>query len=100
MNDRCKTCGAEILWAIKEDGKPIPLYARSRLVAVLISGTSRVQKFVTGHESHFATCPQAAQHRKPKQERLFEEPDPLPVDPDEPDVRRGHRLPPPQEFRR
>ena len=86
----CASCGAAILWAITSRGKRMPLDAHPSdagtyyvfagtgvrfldpLQAVAISLTSDVRvgygrrtdrpKFV----SHFATCPNAAAHRKPR----------------------------------
>lgn len=71
----CRSCGAEILWAVTENGKRIPLDADPSIVKtpgafelrgddppLAIAARSR-RVFV----SHFATCPHAAQHRKGKE---------------------------------
>lgn len=67
MNATCKTCGAAIVWLKTSTGKAMPVDA----------GTVQEGEtlFVPGrHTSHFATCPQADQHRKPRQQRgLFDE---------------------------
>lgn len=66
----CRSCGAPIVWVVMfPSGKRMPLDAKP------ISGLIRVEPGSppTGHAygeqrylSHFATCPNAAQHRKPK----------------------------------
>lgn len=43
----CNSCGADIVWIVTAAGKRMPVDART-------------------HESHFATCPNAAHHRKPR----------------------------------
>lgn len=77
MTAKCSTCGAEIIWAQNDAGKATPLNAKPRLVAIVdkhpVSHGAHILRYVQGHESHFSTCPQAAQHRKPKQEVLFEQ---------------------------
>lgn len=69
---RCKSCRAEIIWAITENGKRIPLDAEpaerpTGVFTVVERGgetyaipTSRDPVFIT----HFATCAFADQHRK------------------------------------
>jgi hypothetical protein len=63
----CRSCGASILWAETEVGKRIPLDStpEHRLVISTVSGKARV---MPTYISHFATCPNAAAHRKPKGE--------------------------------
>lgn len=80
---RCGSCGAEIIWA-KAGGSKMPLdptplaFEAVRLVAYnSAKGTCRVLTVpdlkylgrwkaagVTVHRSHFATCPNAAEHRR------------------------------------
>jgi hypothetical protein len=74
--DRCRTCGAEIVWATTEKGKAIPIDATPNLLQGNISLESSADpregplaKFAKKGESgsyvsHFATCPQASEHRK------------------------------------
>ncbi len=60
----CRTCGARILWFRMEgSGKPMPVDADALRVIVptAIDGEGRV---VVAYRSHFATCPDADQHRK------------------------------------
>jgi len=70
----CRSCEAEIEWAQTDAGKMMPLDAKPTDdgTFVLIGGKTR--KANQGdlelrrplHTSHFATCPNAAQHRKPR----------------------------------
>jgi hypothetical protein len=70
---RCRTCGADIQWALTTNGKRMPVDAEptpegnirlrkidgevfADVVAPLSSDKLRL--------SHFATCPGAAKHRK------------------------------------
>ena len=80
----CRSCGKSIMWAKTDGGSNIPLDAEYVLdtgqVPVPVSGwfvidgatVHRVKKGTTlppgsrRHVSHFATCPNAAQHRKPR----------------------------------
>ena len=58
---RCHSCGAAILWIKSaKSGKGIPVNT-TRVQVVTPEG-----KVVGGFVSHFATCPQAGQHRKEK----------------------------------
>lgn len=63
--NKCKSCGAPIVWAKSETGKAMPLDAKPEKRIVLDSlGVGRVLDAFT---SHFVTCPNAAQHRKPRE---------------------------------
>jgi hypothetical protein len=68
--EKCKSCGAEIVWAKTQEGKTMPLNAR-RVRAY------RLKELETGEPvaepsdepvyiSHFLTCPQASQWSKGK----------------------------------
>ena len=60
-----RSCNAPIMWAVTTDGKKVPLDEDPLLVAVLDKpGDPPVVKFVRARLNHFATCPNAAQHRK------------------------------------
>ena len=70
---RCRSCGAPIIWGKTTAGKPIPLdEPEARLVRVRIDGdgATRLQlgsdTVVTTqtYVSHFATCPNADEHRR------------------------------------
>jgi hypothetical protein len=66
--DRCKTCGAEIIWAETERGRPMPVDAKP-LKVILLEDLGELfapkAKVVNAFVSHFATCPDAAEHRRP-----------------------------------
>ena len=63
MSDHCKSCDAEIIWAKTTNGKAMPLNVKKTRVLVLnASGNIDFSQF--GHESHFATCPNADAWRK------------------------------------
>jgi hypothetical protein len=75
----CRGCGKEILWAETEHGKKIPLDPKAlvfsvvkddhgRLIAVAPSGGPIGEKF---YVSHWATCREVL---KPKQDRVWEQP--------------------------
>lgn len=54
----CRSCGAEIAWVKTEKGKSMP---------VDIDSWDGNRIFTPGkHISHFASCPNAAKHRKPR----------------------------------
>ncbi len=69
---KCRSCGAAILWCKTEKGKAMPVDAEpSENGNVMLVGD--VAKYVKPgetlpgialHLSHFATCPNAAHHRK------------------------------------
>lgn len=76
---RCRTCAARILWCVTESGRPMPVDFEpsdegniaitpqddGTWLAVVagpleqVEGASRIRR-----TSHFATCPNAAQHRR------------------------------------
>jgi hypothetical protein len=70
MSANCKSCGAEIIWATSVNDKPIPLDAKpeKRLILVFHRNVERGDyneaRMVDTYVSHFASCPDAAQHRK------------------------------------
>ncbi len=53
----CRSCDAPIHWIITAANKRMPVDAAPFEAALPGSDTM--------HQSHFATCPNAAQHRKP-----------------------------------
>lgn len=55
----CRSCGAMIIWFKTTAGKNIPIDAATVLPEDYTLELPR-------HISHFATCPQAAQHRRPR----------------------------------
>jgi len=64
---KCKSCQAEIVWGVTDTGKRVPLDpSEKRFVRIyghVPDGELHVRMKDT-HLSHFATCPQADQHRK------------------------------------
>lgn len=85
VSDTCRTCHRAIIWAKTPNGKAMPLDEREVLVAEIVQdgAENQITRMVRGYPSHFSTCAQAAQHRRP---------------PDG-DARSGHAMPRPQEFR-
>ncbi len=69
---KCRTCGAAVLWVqlLNKRGeyKTHPLDFKSTGKTIVRFGsTGRRAKIVDGYTSHFATCPDASEHRaKPK----------------------------------
>lgn len=76
---KCKSCGAEIIWIKTRNGKNMPCDAEpvyylpdpdGKEVIVTSGGTvthgflSDMRIAETGYRSHFATCPNANQHRR------------------------------------
>lgn len=69
----CRSCGASIIWAQTAKGKDIPIDAEPAPDGniALINGVAHVDSLFLKsaqmhYKSHFATCPNASQHRKPK----------------------------------
>lgn len=61
MADKCKSCEAPILWVtVERTHKSMPVNPE---FVTVVTETGMV---IQGHVSHFATCPQAAEHRKVK----------------------------------
>ena len=66
---KCRSCGQEIRWAVTVEGSRIPLDTIWRTIATKIGDApdgTPIVKLARGYESHFATCPNAAAHRKTK----------------------------------
>lgn len=77
MPDLCRSCKAPIVWAISENGKWMPLDATPdpsgewRLMgdtprADYIPAERRVELADQLLVAHWATCPHADQHRRPR----------------------------------
>lgn len=76
MSRACSSCGAPIVWAITEAGKRVPLDAKPIRIAIVARGNDGAEiregdalvigSGANGYQSHFATCPNAAAHRKPR----------------------------------
>ena len=66
MPSLCKSCGAKVTWAKFKSGKPAILdFPPEKRIVVDEDGVARI---LDTYISHFATCPNAAHHRKPKGE--------------------------------
>jgi len=71
MSAACSSCGAEIVWAITMSGRPTPCDAKpvkvlawtGRMVDT-VHGQAQEVEVKTAFVSHFATCPNAAKHRR------------------------------------
>ena len=71
----CKSCGAPIVWGRTSSGKRIPLDTKTEMRFYFWDDdaetghtvSNRVRQVCT-YVSHFATCPDAAKHRKPKKQ--------------------------------
>lgn len=78
---RCKSCGAEIIWIKMKSGKAMPCNPQKITYKTLVPGTKGSLTLICpdgriasgefypgsdqyGYESHFATCPAAAEHRR------------------------------------
>ena len=64
---KCSTCGAEIVWGLTANMKRVPMNPPEK--RFVRQGPVGATDTCVGVEdtwlSHFATCPQADQHRKP-----------------------------------
>lgn len=71
---RCRSCNAEIVWAITENGKRMPFDAEpaerpTGLFKLVNDGPDVLARSVAGEPvylSHFVTCPNADEHRRPR----------------------------------
>lgn len=55
----CRSCGARIIWFGTRSGKRMPVDADT------VEAADR-ELDLTRHKSHFSTCPNADQHRRPR----------------------------------
>ncbi len=62
----CSSCGAPIFFAPSRTGALMPLDAVPQMRAVFQEGSLEAQIMRT-YTPHFGTCPNAAQHRKEKE---------------------------------
>ncbi len=66
---KCRGCQAEIIWIETKSGRKMPLDAKAKTVFIkkwsMMDGVYYWAADL-GHESHFATCPQADQFRRSK----------------------------------
>lgn len=67
--DRCRSCGAEIVWLVTKKGKRIPVDAETvdlELDELPVFEPRRSLMWTVAHRSHFATCPEADTWRTKK----------------------------------
>jgi hypothetical protein len=62
----CSSCGALIVWFKTEAGRPHPVNATSVQAADMNLDLQTKSHPQGKHISHFATCPNADKHRKPR----------------------------------
>lgn len=63
----CKSCGAPVLWAKSPTGANMPIERADNGNLALVGNEVRFVKPGEGaYASHFATCPAAREHRRPK----------------------------------
>lgn len=65
----CSSCRALVQWVKTQSGLPMPLDLQTDLAGNvrLVDGVAHVGKAGSGDRvSHFATCPHARTHRKPR----------------------------------
>lgn len=60
----CKSCGKPVLWVQMENGKAMPIDADSIERRVVLDGAKEKGAIRSTGISHFATCPDAAKHRR------------------------------------
>ena len=60
---KCRSCSAAIRWITMRSGKPMPVNAE-KTVIVVADEKGEHGVTMTGHISHFATCPNAKEHRR------------------------------------
>ncbi len=63
---KCKSCGASIIWVKSATHRDMPLDAEPKqgLIIRKRDGMHPVAVMTDVYRSHFATCPNADQHRK------------------------------------
>lgn len=57
----CKSCGAPVRWVTMASGKPMLVNVPGETRVVVVAGVGRMDRAYT---SHFATCPNADDHRR------------------------------------
>ena len=61
----CSACGAEIYWIRTLKGARMPVNVAKKMI--MVHASEGRYHAVTGHESHFSSCPKASDFRKPKE---------------------------------
>ena len=63
----CTSCGAAIIWAVTEAGKRTPVDAKAeRRIVLDDTEDPPIAVVMPTHQSHWASCPNAAAHRRPR----------------------------------
>lgn len=75
----CRSCGSACIWGVTKNGKPMPVDLKpdpnGNLVLIddgdprgapLARYATTADRELPHYTSHFATCPNAAQHRGPR----------------------------------
>ena len=64
----CRSCGAQVRWCVTANGKNMPIDATPVSVFRIVTdleGIDRLEHVSDRvYQSHFATCPNAEQHRR------------------------------------
>jgi hypothetical protein len=60
---KCRTCGADIAWITMPSGAKMPINSKAQQI-VLVDVEANTGVVASAFISHFATCPQASDHRK------------------------------------
>jgi hypothetical protein len=63
---RCSSCGADIRWIVMLSGKRMPVDAQPEKRVVLDDMPEPRGTVADVWVPHWATCPNAAQHRRPR----------------------------------
>jgi hypothetical protein len=64
MITKCKSCGADIMFVTTPAGRQTPVDLKPKKLWVK-DPDEHIWALCDCHESHFSTCPNAAEHRKP-----------------------------------
>lgn len=76
MADKCRSCGADIIWAKTPKGKAMPIDAQPNPegklalhggIVVTVGSGPQIGFSDERYISHFGTCPNASFHRRTKQ---------------------------------
>jgi hypothetical protein len=58
----CRSCGAPIRWAYTVANRAMPLDAKAE--QRLVIGDDGIARWTATYQSHFVSCPNAAEHRQ------------------------------------
>lgn len=75
---RCRSCNAEIVYGLTLGGSKMPFDAKPVVGGKWVKVDGELFGYdgaegIVGYVSHFATCPNAASHRKTKSQKAEEE---------------------------